>query len=69
MNKKSPTTIQSTDVAVKSTPELEKIIAAELEIQDNEKTSAASLFNQANSIGSPLEAVCGVPYDKHEQKE
>lgn len=67
MNKKNPTNIQSTDVAVKSTTELEKIIATELEIPDSEKTSAAAMFNQAAPICSP-HTDCGVPNDKCEQK-
>lgn len=67
MNKKNPTNIQSTDVAVKSTPELEKIIAAELDAQETEQTSAETLFNQASPICSP-HISCGVPNDKCEQK-
>lgn len=69
MNKKNPTNIQSTDVVAKSTQELEKIIATELESISTENKSVAELFSGAASIGSSLNTACGEPYDQCEQKD
>jgi hypothetical protein len=69
MSKKNPVHIQSADVALKSTQELEKIVAAELKISDNEKTSAATLFNQADLIQCSPSTICGEPHDECEKAE